>query len=65
MAVTDVQRAAAGRPWIACAVDKRIDAAHLSPRSLGGYSPGAVGVAGADSDGSPVAGEADWPFGSR
>jgi hypothetical protein len=37
LAATDVQRAAvAGRPCIVCGSDRRIDPAHLIPRSLGG-----------------------------
>ncbi|MBV8221055.1 MAG: hypothetical protein JO325_21540 [Solirubrobacterales bacterium] len=37
MAATDAQRAAvAGRTCIACGADRRIDPAHLIPRSLGG-----------------------------
>jgi hypothetical protein len=37
MAATDAQRAAvAGRPCIVCQADRRIDPAHLIPRSLGG-----------------------------
>ena len=37
MAATDAQRAAvAGRTCIVCGTDRRIDPAHLIPRSLGG-----------------------------
>jgi hypothetical protein len=37
MAATDVQRAAVtGRSCIVCGSDRRIDPAHLIPRSLGG-----------------------------
>ena len=37
MAATDAQRAAvAGRSCIVCGTDRRIDPAHLIPRSLGG-----------------------------
>ena len=37
MAATDAQRAAvAGRTCIVCGADRRIDPAHLIPRSLGG-----------------------------
>jgi hypothetical protein len=37
MAATDSQRAAvAGRGCIVCGTDRRIDPAHLIPRSLGG-----------------------------
>jgi len=37
MAATDAQRAAvAGRTCIVCGADRRIDSAHLIPRSLGG-----------------------------
>ncbi|MGN6171026.1 MAG: hypothetical protein ACTHQQ_23065 [Solirubrobacteraceae bacterium] len=37
MAATECQRAAvAGRPCIVCGTERRIDPAHLIPRSLGG-----------------------------
>jgi hypothetical protein len=37
MAATDAQRAAvAGRSCVVCGIDRRIDPAHLVPRSLGG-----------------------------
>lgn len=37
MAATERQRASvAGRPCIVCGADRRVDAAHLIPRSLGG-----------------------------
>ena len=46
MAVTDRQRAAvAGRPCIVCGSDRRIDPAHLIPRSTGGCGDAACVVA--------------------
>jgi hypothetical protein len=36
MAASDAQRAAVGRCRIVCGTDRRIDPAHLIPRSLGG-----------------------------
>lgn len=36
MAATDAQRAVAGRSCIVCGTDRRIDPAHLIPRSMGG-----------------------------
>ena len=45
MAATDAQRAAvAGRTCIVCGTDKRIDPAHLIPRSLGGCGDAACCV---------------------
>ena len=45
MAATERQRAAvAGRWCIVCATDRRVDAAHLIPRSLGGCGDAACCV---------------------
>jgi hypothetical protein len=45
MAATDAQRAAvAGRTCIVCGSDRRVDAAHVIPRSLGGCGAAACCV---------------------
>jgi hypothetical protein len=40
MAASEAQRAAAGRCCIVCGSDKRVDPAHLIPKSLGGCASG-------------------------